>query len=52
MPYRESTGKIDPERKAALLNIMARGTDVRYIVNRGEVIQVNLKELFDERPDL
>ncbi len=54
MPYRNNDGshKISAESKAKLLNMMCIGTNYHHIVVRGEVVKINIKEIFDERPDL
>lgn len=54
MPYRNSDGsyKITAQSKANMLNLLAIGTNFHYMVIRGEVVKINIKEIFDERPDL
>lgn len=52
MPYRKSRCKMNPETKAALMNMMLVGTDYHCIVIDGKVHKINIKEIFDERPDL
>lgn len=40
------------ESKVKLLNMMAIGTNFHYMVLNGKVTKINLKDIFDERPDL